>query len=85
MRVRCILEKEILRIEVADSGKGIEDVKKAMEPLFTTRPELERSGMGFAFMEAFMDDLEVESAPGKGTVVRMVKKIGTGSWIDCEG
>ena len=85
VRVRCILEKEILRIEVADSGKGIEDVKKAMEPLFTTRPELERSGMGFAFMEAFMDDLEVESAPGKGTVVRMVKKIGTGSWIDCEG
>lgn len=85
VRVRCILEKEILRIEVADWGKGIEDVKKAMEPLFTTRPELERSGMGFAFMEAFMDDLEVESTPGKGTVVRMVKKIGTGSWIDCEG
>lgn len=85
VRVCCVLENEILRIEVADSGKGIEDVKKAMEPLFTTRPELERSGMGFAFMEAFMDDLEVESTPGKGTVVRMVKKIGIGSWIDCEG
>ena len=45
-----------------------------MEPLYTTRPDLERSGMGFAFMEAFMDDLEVESVPGKGTKVRMVKK-----------
>ena len=47
-----------------------------MEPLFTTRPELERSGMGFAFMEAFTDELQVESAPGQGTVVRMSKKIG---------
>ena len=82
--VRCVLEKDILHIEVTDKGKGIEDVKKAMEPLFTTKPELERSGMGFAFMEAFMDHLEVESAPGEGTVVRMVKKIGIGSWIDCE-
>lgn len=85
VKVRCVLDRDILHIEVEDSGMGIEDVKKAMEPLFTTKPELERSGMGFAFMEAFMDDLEVESAPGKGTVVRMVKKIGTGSWIDCEG
>ncbi len=81
--VRCVLEKDILHIEVTDKGKGIEDVKRAMEPLFTTKPELERSGMGFAFMEAFMDHLEVESAPGEGTVVRMVKKIGIGSWIDC--
>ena len=51
---------------------------------FTTKPELERSGMGFAFMEAFMDDLEVESEPGKGTTVRMKKKMEAGAWIDGE-
>ena len=73
--------KEMLHIEVADDGKGIEDVERAMEPLFTTRPELERSGMGFAFMEAFMDDLEVESTVGRGTKVHMIKKIGMSEWI----
>ena len=52
-----------------------------MEPLYTTLPELERSGMGFAFMEAFMDDLEVESEPDQGTVVRMKKKMEAGDWI----
>ena len=56
----------------------IEDVKKAMEPLFTTRPELDRSGMGFSFMEAFMDQVEVSSKPGKGTIVKMQKTIGKG-------
>lgn len=85
VRVHCVLERNLLQVEVTDTGSGIENVEEAMKPLFTTRPELERSGMGFAFMEAFMDDLEVESALGKGTRVRMVKKIGTGSWIDCEG
>ena len=85
VRIHCVLEKGILHIEISDTGKGIEDVEKAMEPLFTTRPDLERSGMGFAFMEAFMDDLKVESAPGKGTTVRMVKKLGLDGWIDCEG
>ena len=74
----------MLHIEVTDSGKGIGNVEQAMEPLFTTKPELERSGMGFAFMEAFMDDLEVESEPGKGTVVRMKKKMEAGAWIDRE-
>ncbi len=69
---------------MSDRGKGIENVEQAMEPLFTTKPELDRSGMGFAFMEAFMDDLEVESVPGEGTIVRMVKKIGIDGWIDCE-
>ena len=81
VRIHCVLEKGILHIEIDDTGKGIEDVEKAMEPLYTTRPDLERSGMGFAFMEPFMDDLEVESAPGKGTRVHMVKKIGIGEWI----
>ncbi|HBA51177.1 MAG TPA: anti-sigma F factor [Lachnospiraceae bacterium] len=81
VRISCRLENGILHIEIADTGRGIEDVEKAMEPLYTTRPDLERSGMGFAFMEAFMDDLEVESTPGEGTTVRMVKKIGIGEWI----
>ncbi len=84
VRVHCVLNKGILHIEVSDRGKGIENVEQAMEPLFTTKPELDRSGMGFAFMEAFMDDLEVESVPGEGTIVRMVKKIGIDGWIDCE-
>ncbi|MCI8800601.1 anti-sigma F factor [Acetatifactor muris] len=81
VRVHCMLENEVLHIEITDTGKGIENVEQAMEPLFTTRPDLERSGMGFAFMEAFMDELEVDSVPGKGTTVRMAKKIGVGSWI----
>lgn len=81
VRIHCILDKEILHIDITDAGRGIENVEQAMEPLFTTRPELERSGMGFAFMEAFMDDLEVESRPGMGTTVRMVKKIGVGDWL----
>lgn len=82
VRLCCVLENNILHIEVIDSGKGIEDVERAMEPLYTTKPRLERSGMGFAFMEAFMDDLEVESTPGQGTKVRMIKKIGVGGWIE---
>lgn len=64
-----------LLVTVTDEGKGIPDIQKAMEPLFTTRPELERSGMGFSFMEAFMDTVEVESSPGKGTRVIMRKEI----------
>ena len=66
---------------ISDEGKGITDIRQAMEPMFTTKAEYNRSGMGFAFMEAFMDELSVESTPGKGTVVRMKKKIGTGDWI----
>ena len=81
VRVRCLREGDMLHIQVTDNGRGIENLEQAMEPLFTTKPELERSGMGFAFMEAFMDDLEVESEPGKGTTVRMKKKIGVGDWI----
>ena len=76
--IRCRTEGRTLYLEIEDEGKGIEDVKQAMEPLFTTRPELDRSGMGFSFMEAFMDRLEVLSAPGKGTTVKMEKTIGKG-------
>ena len=76
--IRCRTLERSLYIEIEDKGKGIEDVEAAMEPLFTTKPDLERSGMGFSFMEAFMDELKVESEPGKGTVVRMKKIIGKG-------
>lgn len=72
------IEGKTLRLEITDRGMGIPDVKQAMEPLFTTKPELERSGMGFSFMEAFMDEVIVESEPGKGTTVRMKKVIGKG-------
>lgn len=67
-----------LTVEVKDEGKGIPDVTQAMEPFYTTHPEQERSGMGFAVMQTFMDDLDVESTPGKGTLVRMRKRIHAG-------
>ena len=77
--IRCRYEKQMFYIEVEDKGKGIEDIEKAMEPLFTTKPEMERSGMGFSFMEAFMDKIHVESIPDReGTLVCMEKKIGKG-------
>ena len=72
------IEGKTLRLEISERGVGIPDVKQAMEPLFTTKPELERSGMGFSFMEAFMDEVTVESEPGKGTTVRMKKVVGRG-------
>lgn len=76
--IRCRTKEQTLFLEIEDTGKGIEDVEKAMEPLFTTKPELERSGMGFSFMEAFMDELSVISEKGKGTIVKMSKTIGKG-------
>ena len=82
--MNCELKGSVLEVEIIDRGVGIEDVSRAMQPLFTTRPEWERSGMGVAFMEAFMDDLEVVSEPDQGTLVRMYKKIGLGGWIVSE-
>lgn len=72
----CRITEQQVEIEVIDTGRGITDVTRAMEPFYTTKPELERSGMGFAFMEAFMDEVRVESEPGAGTRVWMCKKIG---------
>ena len=63
-------------MDVEDQGVGISDIRQAMEPLFTTKPEKDRSGMGFTFMEAFMDEVKVESQVGKGTIVHMKKVIG---------
>jgi len=72
----CQICGDEVSITVSDTGAGIADVSKAMEPFYTTKPELERSGMGFSFMEAFMDRLEVVSEPGKGTSVHMVRRLG---------
>lgn len=74
--VTCEIEDQNVEIAVIDTGKGIADIEKAREPLFTTRPEWERSGMGFTFMEAFMDEVWVASGPGQGTRVTMRKRIG---------
>ena len=76
--IEVAIEGRELTVTVRDRGVGIQDVKKAMEPMYTTDVTGERSGMGFSFMEAFMDSLEVMSAPGKGTTVKMEKTIGKG-------
>lgn len=69
------IKDQTVFIEVMDKGCGIENIPKAMEPMYTTRPDLERSGMGFAFMEAFMDEIHIESKLNQGTTVYMNKKI----------
>lgn len=79
--LHCVIEEDVLCVEISDKGRGIEDIEQAMEPLFTTKPEMDRSGMGFAFMEAFMDDLEVFSELYQGTTIRMKKKLGTMPWL----
>lgn len=73
--VSCNIADNIVDITITDEGVGIEDINQAREPLYTSKPELERSGMGFTMMETFMDEVEVESEKGKGTVVRMRKKL----------
>lgn len=75
IEVSCRLRGRELFVDVSDWGRGIGDVAKAMEPMFTTKPEKDRSGMGFTFMEAFMDEISVESQIGKGTTVHMKKMI----------
>ena len=69
------MEGQEITVIVGDTGIGIPDIKLAMEPMYTTDPDGERSGMGFSFMEAFMDQVEVKSATGEGTAVTMKKKI----------
>ena len=73
--MECILYPGTIEVTIQDFGKGIENLEQARTPLYTTRPDLERSGMGFTVMETFMDSLEVESEPGKGTKVRMTKQL----------
>ena len=73
--MRAMIDNASLSIEIMDRGKGIPNIAQAMEPFYTTHPEQERSGMGFAVMQTFMDDVEVQSTPGSGTSVRMRKRI----------
>ena len=74
MVVKLLAGRQIY-IRIKDKGCGIADIKQAMEPLFTTAPEEERSGLGFSVMESFMDKLTVKSEPGKGTTVTMRKRL----------
>ena len=73
--INCKINDNEIIIKISDNGKGIENIDMAKQPLYTTRPNLERSGMGFTIMESFMDSLEVESILGLGTKVTMKKKI----------
>lgn len=74
--MECLLKGEEITIIIRDNGVGISDIEKAKTPLYTSKPEEERSGMGFSFMEIFMDSLEVSSEVSVGTTVTMRKKIG---------
>lgn len=76
IEMRLSYKERELYVDIIDYGAGICDVEKAMEPMYTSKPDKDRSGMGFTFMEAFMDELSVESETDKGTVVHMKKIIG---------
>lgn len=76
VKVECKIKENLIEIQVLDNGKGISNVEEARKPLYTTKAELERSGMGFTIMESFMDELKVESIPDVGTKVTMKKYIG---------
>ena len=73
--VECEIEDKSLHIKVSDTGRGIDDIEKAVRPFFTTLPGDERSGMGFTIMQTFMDEFSVQSQRGEGTVVRMAKQL----------
>ena len=75
VKLTCKIRDNEIIIEISDSGKGIENIEIAKQPLYTTKANLERAGMGFTIMESFMDDVEVESALGIGTKITMRKKI----------
>lgn len=73
--VTCSIDGQTVEILIEDYGQGIADIEQARQPLYTSKPELERSGMGFTIMENFMDDIEIKSELRKGTTVRLVKTI----------
>lgn|SRR5699024_9501891 len=73
--ISVVLDNGLVDVVIKDEGLGIQDIEQAREPLFTTKPELERSGMGFTIMESFMDELEVISHVGTGTTVRLLKQL----------
>jgi stage II sporulation protein AB (anti-sigma F factor) len=69
------IEDGMIDLSIRDEGIGIMDIDEARQPLFTTKPDLERSGMGFTIMENFMDEIEIQSQPGKGTEIRLIKHL----------
>lgn len=73
--VHAVRDGDIISVAIKDEGRGIDNIEQAMEPLFTTKGEMERSGMGFTIMESFSDDLQVESTLGEGTVITFSKRI----------
>ncbi len=73
--VKCKIKDREVTVEISDNGKGIENIEMAKQPLYTSKPNLERSGMGFTIMESFMDSLKVESVLGVGTKITMKKTI----------
>ncbi|PQP82126.1 anti-sigma F factor [Paenibacillus sp. PCH8] len=73
--IQAEIREDMITIIVEDRGEGIEDLELAKQPLYTSKPELERSGMGFTIMENFMDEFEVSSEPGRGTSIKMKKRI----------
>ncbi|OYD09775.1 anti-sigma F factor [Paludifilum halophilum] len=75
--IRTEVEGHKVSITIEDDGVGIDDVEEARQPLYTSKPELERSGMGFTIMENFMDEVDISSAAGRGTRVRLVKFLKT--------
>ena len=75
VKVNCKIIESLIIIEVSDNGKGIENIEEARKPLYTSKPNLERSGMGFTIMESFMDEVRVESIVGMGTKISMKKTI----------
>lgn len=77
VKIECKLKDNWIEIQISDSGKGIENIELARKPLYTTKANLERSGMGFTIMESFMDEIKVESIPEMGTKITMKKYIST--------
>ncbi|MBH0229655.1 anti-sigma F factor [Halobacillus yeomjeoni] len=75
VKLFCSIEDEEIEIVIQDHGLGIENVEVAREPLYTSKPEWERSGMGFTIMENFMDKVDIQSEPGVGTTIRMTKQL----------
>ncbi|HLU23786.1 anti-sigma F factor [Lederbergia graminis] len=73
--ISVTIDDDMIDLIIRDNGVGIADIEEARQPLFTTKPDLERSGMGFTIMENFMDKLEVESHPGSGTTIRLIKYV----------
>jgi len=85
VHIKCKINENIVTIQISDNGKGIDNIEMAKQPLYTTKPNLERSGMGFTIMESFMDELHIESVLGLGTKITMKKKIKSNINEEMEG